>query len=246
MIQKIINRFELKYKISLYASQSIIENIKPFMELDSYVKNNYDYEVRSLYFDSLFGKSFFEKIDGIKFRRKFRVRYYPDFQDGKNDYAFIELKTKYDRIIVKNRIKVPMDEALKIIDVNSSMAKKFYEKATQNEKETLREIWFLQKRYNFKPVCVVCYNRQPYVSKFDKKFRITFDTNVKIRKYNFDLYCGDGSYYVVPPNIVIIEVKFNNFIPKWAINILQRNECIQQRMSKFADGLIKARLICFK
>jgi hypothetical protein len=34
-----------------------------------------------------------------------------------------------------------------------------------------------------------------------------------------------------------MEVKFNSFIPNWAVKILQRNNLLQQKMSKFASGL---------
>ena len=41
----------------------------------------------------------------------------------------------------------------------------------------------------------------------------------------------------MPPNICIMEVKFNSFIPNWAIKIFQLNDITQQKMSKFASGL---------
>ncbi|HEC37357.1 MAG TPA: VTC domain-containing protein, partial [bacterium] len=99
------------------------------------------------------------------------------------------------------------------------------------------EIWFLYKKYNLKPVCVVSYMRQPFLSKIEKTFRLTFDTNVMVRNYNFDLNFGDSSKYIIPRNICIMEVKFNNFIPNWAIKIIQKNNCIQYKISKFASGL---------
>ena len=101
----------------------------------------------------------------------------------------------------------------------------------------MEEIWYLYNRYHLKPVCVVCYNRQPYMDKLENRFRMTFDTNLKVRNHNFDLHFGNGNKYIVPPNICVMEIKFNSFIPKWAVNVLQRNNIIQQKMSKFASGL---------
>jgi len=68
------------------------------------------------------------------------------------------------------------------------------------------------------------------------------DSNIQIRNYNYDLKVGGGSNYVVPRNIAVMEIKFNNFIPNWAIKIVQNNNCIQEKISKFANGLEKTRV----
>ena len=104
--------------------------------------------------------------------------------------------------------------------------------------------WNRNLIFNLKTVCVVCYHRQPYVYKIEKgRFRITFDTGVKVRNYNFDLHYGGGYKYVVPPYICIMEIKFTNFIPSWAVRIVQRNNVIQEKMSKFASGLERSKIV---
>ena len=208
------------------------------MELDPFVSNKPYYEVRSIYFDSPFMKAFFEKTNGIKARVKLRIRYYPDFQSGEKELVFIELKKKNNENVSKNRILVPFKDAFKIIDNKTPTAKDFYKNASDEDKINLNEIWYLYNRYYLKPVCVVCYIRQPYMSKIKNRFRMTFDTNVKVRNFNFDLHIdGDGNRYVIPPNISIMELKFNSFIPNWVIKIMQRNDVIQEKVSKFASGL---------
>jgi hypothetical protein len=218
-------------------SNIIKRQIQPFMEFDPHVRNNHHYEVRSVYFDSPFIKSYFEKTNGIKTRIKLRIRFYPDFQNGDKELVFVELKKKNNENVSKNRVLVPFKDAFKVIDDTTSEAKNFYRNASNEDKANIEEIWYLYNRYHLQPVCVVCYNRQPYMDKIKNRFRMTFDTDVKVRYYNFDLHDGNGSKYVVPPNICIMEVKFNNFIPNWAVKILQRNNMIQEKMSKFASGL---------
>ena len=212
------------------------------MILDSHVLNKYSYEVRSLYFDSNFQHSFLEKRDGIAIRKKLRIRYYPSFSKDSQKFAFIEIKKKFNENVAKSRIYVPLDKALKILNSNHTEAKLFYENASEQDKSTLEEIWFLYKKYNLKPVCVVSYFRQPFMSRVEKTFRLAFDTNLKVRKYNLDLNFGGGSKNIVPPNICIMEVKFNNIIPNWAIKIIQNNDCVQYKISKFAAGLEKTKI----
>ena len=212
------------------------------MILDSHVLNKYNYEVRSLYFDSNFQHSFLEKRDGIAIRKKLRIRYYPSFSKDSQKFAFIEIKKKFNENVAKSRIYVPLDKAIKILNSNHTEAKYFYENSSAQDKATLKEIWFLYKKHNLKPVCVVSYFRQPFMSRVEKTFRLTFDTNLKVRKYNLDLNFGGGSKDIVPPNICIMEVKFNNIIPNWAIKIIQKNDCVQYKISKFAAGLEKTKI----
>jgi hypothetical protein len=211
------------------------------MRLDPYVQNNYSYEVRSLYFDSSFRHSLLEKRDGIGIRRKLRIRYYPDYRKGEQEFVFIEIKKKINDNVAKSRVYVPLEKALSILDNNHPEAKNFYKTATAQDKSTLKEIWFLNKKYNLKPICIVSYKRQPFLSKVEKTFRLTFDTNVVVRNYNFDLHNGGGSKFIVPQAVCIMEVKFNNFIPNWAIKIIHKNDCIQYKISKYAAGLAKTK-----
>lgn len=213
------------------------------MRLDPHVHNKYDYEVRSLYFDSNFQHSFLEKRDGIPIRHKLRIRYYPNFSKDNQEFVFIEVKKKYKENVAKSRVYVPLEGAINILNDKTKEAKSFYETASTQDRNTLKEIWFLYKKYNLKPRCIVSYKRQPYLSRVEKTFRMTFDTNVKIRNYNLNLRYGGGSKFIVPPGICIMEVKFNNFIPKWAIKIIQKNDCVQYKISKFVNGLEKTRIL---
>ena len=145
------------------------------MKLDPYVQNNYSYEVRSLYFDSNFKHSLLEKRDGIGIRRKLRIRYYPDYKKDNQEFAFIEIKKKFNENVAKSRIYVPLEKALYILDGNHPEANAFYKNASAQDKSTLKEIWFLYKKYNLKPVCIVSYKRQPFLSRVEKTLRLTLD-----------------------------------------------------------------------
>ncbi|MFW9781046.1 MAG: VTC domain-containing protein [Candidatus Heimdallarchaeota archaeon] len=232
----------MKYQISLGERDRLLNLIRPFTKLDPNVINNHDYEVRSLYFDSNFRHTFLEKKEGIAIRHKLRLRYYPNFAKRDNKFAFIEIKKKIKENVAKSRVYVMLENVLSILDINSSEAQVFYKEASDQDKQTLEEIWFLHKKYNLKPACVITYKRQPFLSKIDQTFRITFDTNVMVRNHNLDLRFGGGSKFIIPQGICIMEVKFNNYVPNWAIKIIQKNNCVQYKISKFANGLEKTRI----
>jgi hypothetical protein len=213
------------------------------MELDPNIKKGYNnYEIRSIYYDSPLVTSYFEKEYGIRNRIKLRLRYYPDFQRDKNKIIFIELKKKYNENVAKSRVIVPFEKAFLILNDETPEAKEFYKNESKPDKLSLKEIWYQYKRYHLHPISVVCYYRQPFQDKLTKRFRITFDTKIKVRDYNFDLRIGGGSKYVVPPHMCVMEIKFTNFIPNWAIKIVQRNNIFQEKVSKFANGLEKLKI----
>jgi hypothetical protein len=161
---------------------------------------------------------------------------------GDQEFVFIEIKKKMNENVAKRRVLVPFESAYNILDNHHSEAISFYEKASDQDKKTLEEIWFLLKKYNLKPVCCISYKRQPFVSKVEKNFRLTFDTSVSIRNYNLDLHFGGGSKHIVPLGTCIMEIKFNSFIPNWAIKIIQKNDCVQYKISKFVNGLEKTKI----
>ena len=73
-------RFEFKYLLSESKRKAFEQDLLFFMEFDPFVvdKPGHQYFVRSLYFDDPQYSAFFDKVDGIKKRAKFRVRTYTE------------------------------------------------------------------------------------------------------------------------------------------------------------------------
>ena len=69
-------RYEFKYILNKRLRDKVERQIQHFMRYDGYVhpEFNNSYFVRSLYFDSPTSVNFYEKIDGVKKRKKFRFR----------------------------------------------------------------------------------------------------------------------------------------------------------------------------
>ncbi|QEE17951.2 VTC domain-containing protein [Promethearchaeum syntrophicum] len=239
MVRKYFKRFEIKYPISMGERDRLVGYLRGFMNPDKYIQLNLDYEIRSLYFDSPQRKAYYEKVNGVKYRKKLRIRYYPNSKQGGQDYIFIEIKRKINENVSKARILVPARHVFQIIDGNSKIASELYQKSSITDRNILEEIWYLKKRFNLKPVCAISYKRQALTGIFEKNFRVTFDTNLRVSRTNFDLlqFSAERSKLIIPQTQCVMEVKFNNIIPKWAIKIVQANNCVQQKISKFASGV---------
>ena len=95
MINNNFLRYEFKYFMSSKISDEIFNQSLNFMNIDNYAQFNKDnkYLVRSLYFDNDDYNNFFEKVDGIKIRKKFRLRSYDKQLNSKIQF-FLEMKGK--------------------------------------------------------------------------------------------------------------------------------------------------------
>ena len=99
---QLFTRYEFKYLISNKIAGEIFNQSLNFMKLDEFALENKAYDVRSLYYDNYDFDNFFEKVDGIKFRKKFRIRTYgKKFQ--KFNPIYLEAKGRVQDRIFKKR-----------------------------------------------------------------------------------------------------------------------------------------------
>ena len=68
-------RHEYKHTINPADFAVLRQRLSAIMQPDSFSRGG-KYEVRSLYFDNLFDKALTEKINGVNYREKFRIRLY--------------------------------------------------------------------------------------------------------------------------------------------------------------------------
>ncbi len=86
-------RYEFKFLLNKKKAEQIESEIKNFMILDPNAEKNISkkYFVRSLYFDTPNYTNFYDKVDGIKLRKKFRIRSYNN-KRKKSSNIFLEMK----------------------------------------------------------------------------------------------------------------------------------------------------------
>ena len=93
-------RFEMKYLVSEFETQQIIDFMAPYMQSDPMGK---EYPVTSLYLDNDDMAMFWSSEMGEKNRYKLRLRSYSGF-DGAPIFA--EVKRRVDRVILKTRVPI--------------------------------------------------------------------------------------------------------------------------------------------
>lgn len=152
-------RFEYKYIVPNKHLSRLRETILPFLEIDAFAgaENNNQYTVRSIYFDTPGYDFYYEKVEGIKNRKKVRLRGYNEFKEG--NQVFLEIKRKYDIPIIKYRSPLVYENAIKIFQeksLNGYAISKFENMVGyQNSKRFFYQVF----SKNLRPVVLVVYER---------------------------------------------------------------------------------------
>lgn len=104
-------RHEWKHEISYLDRRVIRARMQAVARPDPHAVNG-RYFIRSLYFDSPNDRALRDKLDGVSFREKFRIRYY------NNDLSFIHLekKGKQGGLGTKEQVLLRAEEAGKIAE----------------------------------------------------------------------------------------------------------------------------------
>ena len=222
------SRYEFKYLLDANRRKNIEREVQMFMSYDGHAMGDdaKSYFVRSLYFDNSAMKNFYEKIDGVRSRSKYRLRTYS--KNAGDAPTFLEKKSRKINRVLKERTLISSDDAhLFKPPINlDRLLRKYQKNRLVNEfvGSMLREI--------LNPVLVVDYFRSPYTSQYDANFRVTFDDCLSA--YPSDTLFADGTgLKKVIAGYTILEVKFNRKIPSWFHRIIQAYNLERLSISKY-------------
>ncbi|MHC5063568.1 MAG: VTC domain-containing protein [Planctomycetota bacterium] len=227
---KRFNRYEIKYTILASKLQRLIADLVLNMDRDPYVSGAGFYRISSLYFDTPGLDCYWNKLDGLLFRRKLRIRIYPDRPKGP---AFVEIKQRVNRTVQKRRLAMDLKDAYALCSGRP------FKLSEADDQAVADEVHYLVTSLRLAPKNVISYSRQAFVGRFvDAGLRLTFDTLVKARWAGFDLHQQNRRMMIAyPPNQAIMEVKANERVPHWLVNTLARHQCTLTRVSKYCQGI---------
>ena len=206
------------------------------MELDDYIRpDDNEYRVHSIYFDTVSFAFYHEKMAGIQYRTKVRVRGYNE--GGDDSPVFLEIKRKDDAMVSKHRAPVlfkHIDELFKTRDIG-----RFVLNGNGNPRshDDASRFFYQVYRHSLIPVVNVHYDREAYSYTFDRSVRITFDKNLRST-----LHTGFGELFredASRPSLdgyFILEVKYcDTFkgMPLWLEDILGRFRLKRTAVSKY-------------
>lgn len=193
-----VMRTEKKYSITWNQQSALYHGLSLTMKTDE----NSDaggYLVRSLYFDSIYDNDYFDKIDGLEFRKKIRLRIYSPDQDT----VKLELKQKQGAAQNKKSLIITRDLAKEMIagryiglmELHSQLAEEFYQ---------------MLETGVYRPKCIVDYHRIAFAED-SNDIRITFDSEIAASHNCEGFFKKDLSLLPVRKEPVL-EVKYNGFL----------------------------------
>lgn len=218
-------RKEIKYTISPYTERILSTRLESIMDKDIH-NNDYGYMVRSLYFDTMDNQDFFDKSDGIEYRKKIRLRIY----DVNSNSAKLELKEKQNTVQRKRSLLVDRQEAMALINRN-------YE-CLLDKGDFGKELYTIMMAEHYRPVCVVQYQRRAFICKTND-IRITLDRQLMSNEGNFNLF--DEKMQLYPVDLsgnVTLEVKYNHFLLSYIKDIISITDKISTSSSKYCRSRI--------
>lgn len=217
-------RNEIKFIISKTMAEVLKQRLILIMSVDtnSYNSDN-SYLIRSLYFDNENSDAYYEKMDGVEYRKKYRIRIY-NFDDK---FIRLECKYKHNNMTSKDQILIDKELCSKIINGKID--------EIDLTKDNLLRQFALDYRLNrLNPSIIVDYNRVAFTYHVSD-VRITFDSQIKSGMYNYNLFDKNATAYrVIDDNQMVLEVKFNEILPESIALILQTVPTFRQAFSKFA------------
>lgn len=215
-------RHEHKYYINFHQYLILRQRLKHLMKIDQNAGSAGEYHIRSLYFDDINNKALDEKLAGIRDRVKYRIRIY-NFEDT---VIHLEKKIKYKDFIAKEKEKIPKQMVKSLLAGN-------YEALNNPQKPLLYEVYYGMKNKLLRPRVIVDYLREPYVAQTGN-VRITFDKNLKTGLHAVDIFNKQlQTVHAIDENFIIIEVKYDEYIPEYVKIALQIEGLRRQSISKY-------------
>lgn len=220
-MQDVLRR-ELKYKLSAQTASLIQKELSCILSEDPHNKHG-GYMVRSLYFDTPCSNDYFDKISGVDYRKKIRMRIYSlDDIEVK-----LELKEKQNVFQRKRSLLIDREQALATIHGNLSGLRDMGEFGTY--------MYTLMSTDCYRPVCMVQYQRNAYINETNDT-RITFDTYLMSNEGNFNLF--DRNLQLYPVWLLgntLMEVKYNHFLLSHIKNVIDRADKLSVSSSKYCQ-----------
>lgn len=237
-------RYEYKYFVPNEKMDVLRRMIVPFMEHDRHCafRENNQYTVRSIYYDTPGFRCYFDKVDGIKNRHKYRLRGYNLPTADQSSLVFFEIKKKYEIPILKVRSTKTFAEAQNILTENQFVP--LSNQQAIHHDDSLQRFMFHYYRQHLRPVILIIYEREAFLGKHDDTIRITFDKNLRSRIYpKVQSLYDDHELRWSLTSQFILEVKFNDHFPAWLKPVIGSLGLVRQSASKYVISIDTHNLI---
>ncbi len=228
MAIEVFNRYESKYLIDSDTYHQISNELQGYMELDDYNKSHEFYTISNIYYDTEDNTLIRRSLSKPKYKEKLRLRAYGVPEE--NAKVYLEIKKKFCGLVNKRRTNIKLNEAYNFISTGVKPEIKVY-----MNKQVINEIDYILKLYHLKPRLYLAYDRKALFSKENRDLRITFDTNIRTRRYDLKLESGDHGDALLQDGKWLMEIKAEKSMPLWLTKMLSEHKIFRTSFSKYGS-----------
>ncbi len=214
-------RHEYKHEITPGDMLVLRSRLSAVMKKDVHTIDG-KYFIRSLYFDNAQDKALTEKINGVNIREKFRIRYY----NHDTSVIHLEKKSKINGLGIKESAVLTEEQAQAIVGGD-------YEWMMNSGEPLIQELYSKIKSQGLRPRTIVDYDREPFVFPAGN-VRVTLDYNIRTGLRCTDFLNPDCITVPAGDSPVILEVKWDEYLPDIIRDIVQLPSCRSGAFSKYA------------
>ena len=227
-------RSELKFLLHYSTRELLLERWRRYLVRAPFTDEYAMSPILSQYYDSPDLQFYREKLDGVGFRNKVRLRVYSHrFTPGQT--AFLEIKHRYNDKVRKHRQKY------------DNFDRRLLDPSNWHFDDLEMESAFLSllERYRLRRSAQTYYQREAYEGAVESDVRITFDSNL------IGLHPGerittrlihDRTRNLMPDTLSILEVKATHGIPGWLREGVLAGELQQKTIPKYISAVEVLRL----
>ncbi|MFJ9391779.1 polyphosphate polymerase domain-containing protein [Nocardioides sp. NPDC101246] len=228
------NRYEIKYLIDELKVAELREELEARMEADPYSPLG-GYPVTSVYYDTPDLRFYWEKIEGLRFRRKLRMRLYGQPASCTDETpVHVEIKQRVNRVTQKRRLSLPYQQARRWLDEREELDLD----VGGASRGFVNEVTSLVGNLDLRPIVTTGYQREAFVGReADLGLRVTIDHRVHGRDRDFHFASGAENRFLIPPKLAIVELKANERVPYWATDLTARLDMSVVRISKYCQSV---------
>ena len=213
MAIEVFNRYEHKYLIDEETFQKVLEVLEEHMEPDFHNIGRKPYIISNIYYDTSDDFLIRHSLSKPLYKEKLRLRSYGI--PGEEDKVFLEIKKKFNGKVNKRRTKLTLEV-----------------KSYMNE-QVLKELEYFLQIYALRPKLYLAYDRIAYFEKENNDLRISFDMNIRSRRYDLKLEDGDFGDLLLDEGMYLMEVKTSLAKPLWLTHMLDELEIRRRSFSKY-------------
>lgn len=226
MAVEVFNRYEQKYMLDADVYEKMQERLAVYMELDEYNKHQRAYTISNLYYDTPDHYLIRTSLQKPKYKEKLRLRAYgvPDLEAK----VYVEIKKKFAGLVNKRRSSLKLNEAYSFLETGCLPEAKPY-----HNRQVLHEISYMLETHDLSPALYLAYDRIAYFGVDERELRVSFDCNIRTRRYDLRLESGDYGSLLLDQNQYLMEIKSPHSIPMWLSRLLSEYSLYPKSFSKY-------------